>query len=156
MTTAEDQRGALSRVALRCTRAVLIALVAAVAVLVHHETATPMPHIPPSLAVQAADMAGMSHGPGPSTQVRPAAHAPHAAPPGTTAPVAVGGDGLSSCTSMQHCTAAGVDKVKLVPPAELAVGHTPAAPARAGAGRHAPGTAGRAPPDLTFLSRLLL
>ncbi|MEU9155775.1 hypothetical protein AB0D59_35810 [Streptomyces sp. NPDC048417] len=153
MTTAEDLRSAIARVALRCTRAAVITLVATFAVLVHHETAAPMTHIPPSHAAEAADMAGMSHGPAPSTQVRSDTHT---APPGTATPVVLGDDGFCSGMAMQHCSTAGVDTVKLVPPAEPAVGHTPAALSRAGAGRHGPGTTGRAPPDLTLLSRLLL
>ncbi|MER7693973.1 hypothetical protein [Streptomyces sp. NPDC097610] len=153
MTTAEDLRSAIARVVLRCTRVAVIALVATLAVLVHHETAAPMTHIPPSRAAEAAGMAGMSHGPVPSTQVRSDAHA---GPPGTAAPVAVGDDGFCSGMAMEHCSTASVDTVKLVPPAEPAVGHIPAALSRSGAGRDAPGTAGRAPPDLALLSRLLL
>ncbi|OIJ84671.1 hypothetical protein [Streptomyces colonosanans] len=154
MTTAEDRRSGASRVVLRCTRVAAIALVAVLAVLVHHETATPMTHVQPSSRmVEAIGMAGMDHGSAPPARSRSDAPALLS---GATAPVAVGPDGPCSGMAMQHCSAAGVDTVKLVPPAGLAVGHTPAAPSRAAAGRDIPGTVSRAPPDLSLLSRLLL
>ena len=56
----------------------------------------------------------------------------------------------------QHCSAAGVDSVKLAPPHQSFAGCAPTLCARAAAGRLVPGTTGRAPPDLSVLSRLLL
>ncbi|MDR3081553.1 MAG: hypothetical protein LBV60_11615 [Streptomyces sp.] len=159
MTTAEQRRSGAWRVVLRCTRGAVIALVAVLAVLVHHETAAPAPHVPPSRTLEAVGMAGMTgmaamdHGSVPPAQTRSAAHA---LPSRSAAPVAAGIDGACTGMAMQHCSAAGVDTVKPVPPAESTVGHTPAAPSRAAAGRDIPGTVGRAPPDLSLLSRLLL
>ena len=153
MTTAEDRRSGAWRVVLRCTRAAALALVAVLAVLVHHETVMPMTHVPSARTVEAVGMAGMVHGSVPPAHTRSEAPAQLSS---TTTPVAVGPDGPCSGMAMQHCSAAGVDTLKLVPPAELAVGHVPAAPSRAAAGRDIPGTVGRAPPDLSVLSRLLL
>ncbi|MGW3497959.1 hypothetical protein [Streptomyces sp. NPDC001020] len=152
MTTAEDRRSAW-RVVLRCTRAVVIALVVVLAVLVHHETVAPMTHVPSSRTVEAVGMTGMDHGSVPPARSHSAAPAPLA---NAAAPVSLGSDGACTGAGMQHCSAAGVDTVKLVPPSEPAVNHALAVPSRAAAGRDVPGTVGRAPPDLSLLSRLLL
>jgi hypothetical protein len=149
MATAEDRRSG----ALRCTRAAVIALVAALAVLVHHETTAPMAHVPPSPVVEAGDVMGMDHGSFPAAPRRSGAHARLS---GTAVPMAVGDGGSCSGLAMQHCSAPGVDTVKLVPPAQAAVGHAPVAPSHAAAGRNVLGTVSRAPPDLSLLSRLLL
>jgi hypothetical protein len=154
MTTAEDRRYGAWRVVLRCTRAAVIALVAALAVLVHHETAPPMAHVPPSPVVEAGDVMGMDHG---SVSAAPRHSDAHTRLSGTPVPVAAEDGGYCSGLAMQHCFAAGVDTVKPAPPTQAAVGHAPAAPSRAAAGRNVPATVSRAPPtDLSLLSRLLL
>jgi hypothetical protein len=57
---------------------------------------------------------------------------------------------------MQHCAAAGVDSLKFMPPHQPSTGCAPAIHPGAAGGRDVPGTTGRAPPDLSVLSRLLL
>lgn len=66
-----------------------------------------------------------------------------------------GDDGPCSGMGVQHCSAAGIDVVKHMPPSEPWVGRegdVHAIPA----GRPVPGTVRWAPPDLSVLSRLLL
>ncbi|MEV5987157.1 hypothetical protein AB0L85_19370 [Streptomyces sp. NPDC052051] len=144
MTTAEGRRGAAGAV-LRGTRAAVLVLVAVLAVLVHHELVAPMVHVPAARTVAAApasDMTGMDHGSVPLI--------------GASDSVAMDLDGACTGVGTHHCTAAGVDTVKTVPPTEVAVGDAPPVPSHAVAGRDVPGTVGRAPPDLSLLSRLLL
>jgi len=153
MTTAEDRRSTTGCIVLRCTRAAVIALVAVLAVLVHHETVAPMPCIQPGHMVAAAEMTGVDDGPLPSAPGRSDARVPQA---GATDPAAVGDDGSCSGTTMQHCSTAGVNTVELAPPAQAAVDQIQAAASPAVAGREVPGTVVRAPPDLSLLSRFLL
>ncbi|KUN82212.1 hypothetical protein AQJ66_22585 [Streptomyces bungoensis] len=136
MTAGGDRRGSTSCPAVVWTRTVVIALVAALAVLVHHEAATAVSHVPSSGTMRAMG-ADMKH----------AGFAPTAS-----------GDG-NACSGMTgpHCSAASVETVKPAPPAAAAVGHTTASsPRTPPTGRSVPGTVGRAPPDLSFLSRLLV
>ncbi|AGP53536.1 hypothetical protein M271_09615 [Streptomyces rapamycinicus NRRL 5491] len=131
-------------------------LFAAFAVLLHHETNAAV-----SPSVRVSDMRGMAH----------MVHAPSAAMSGNggmsahrgghdgtaraSAPAAHGDDGPCSGMGVQHCSAAGVDVVKHLPPSGPWVGRegdVHAIPA----GRPVPGTVSRAPPDLSMLSRLLL
>ncbi|MGW5611607.1 hypothetical protein ACWEWI_37210 [Streptomyces sp. NPDC003753] len=149
MTTADHRPGGPCGAALRWSRAVVIALVAALAVLVHHETAAAITHVPP---VQSS--AGMHHTATPAMSIHPGGNA---ALFSVTAPAAVhNDDGACSSTVMQHCSAAGVDSLKLAPPHQMAPGCPAAVHPGAAPGRDVPGTTGRAPPDLSVLSRLLL
>lgn len=148
MTTAGHRPDGARSAALRWTRAAVIALLAALAVLVHHETAAALTHTPPAGA-----MAGMHHTATPAMSVHTHGHAGRS---GVTVPTESHGDGGGcSGTTMQHCSAAGVDSMKLVPPHQPSVGCAPAPCASASVGRDIPGTTGRAPPDLSVLSRFL-
>ncbi|MFJ9870244.1 hypothetical protein [Streptomyces sp. NPDC101165] len=149
MTTADHRPDGAHGAALQWTRAAVIALMAALVVLVHHETPAAITHLSPARA-----MAGMGHTARPTLSV----HASdHAMPSLATGPTAIHDDaGACSGTVMQHCAVAGVDGTKLVPPHHASTGCAPAAPAGTAAGRDVPGTTGRAPPDLSVLSRLLL
>ncbi|MFE0250147.1 hypothetical protein [Streptomyces sp. NPDC059010] len=146
---------------LRWTRAAVITLVAALAVLVHHETAAALTHVPPARASGPSSVAGMHNGvagthntDAPATLVHTGGHS---MPPGVTDPTtAHEGDGACPGSLMQHCSAAGVDSMKLPPPHQPSTGSASALPPGAAVGRDVPGTAGRAPPDLSVLSRLLL
>ncbi|MFJ8114034.1 hypothetical protein [Streptomyces sp. NPDC096132] len=148
MTTADHRPYGARGAAPQWTRAAVIALMAALAVLVHHETAAAVTHVLPARA-----MAGMGHTAMPAPSVHTSGHA---MPSLTTGPAAIHDDaGTCSGTVMQHCAAVGVDGMKLVPPHQPSTCGAPAFPGTAG-GRDVPGTTGRAPPDLCVLSRLLL
>ncbi len=167
--------------AVRWARAVVVALLAAVAVLVHHDATGPKAVPGPSAAMGATHGMGAMHGMGArdgmgamhgmgATHRSGATHRMSLVSPApvttTTAVTAMGGAGAdlpagsgdSTCASAVtgHCSAASLDTVQLVPP--------PADP-RAGPGdavrgvraAHSPhGVAHRAPPDLSLLSRLLI
>ncbi|MFF7645854.1 hypothetical protein [Streptomyces canus] len=153
MATAAHRERAAHGGVLRWTRAVGIALVAVLAVLVHHETATPVTHVPPARASGTSSLAGMDHSPASVVSVAASGHAESL---GITAPIASHDHGACSGTTMEGCSAAGVDSVKLAPPHHPATGCAPALSPHSAAGRDVPGTTGRAPPDLSALSRLLL
>jgi hypothetical protein len=153
MTTADHRPDGARGAAARWTRAAVIALVAALAVLVHHETAAAVTHVPSARVSGTSSMAGMHHKAPPAMPVHMSGHA---MPSAVTAPAAVHDGGACSGTAMQHCSAAGVDSMKLVPPHQPSTGCAPAISPSAAAGRDVPGTTGRAPPDLSVLSRLLL
>ncbi|MFI0731478.1 hypothetical protein ACH4S9_21185 [Streptomyces sp. NPDC021225] len=149
MTTAGTRRIRARGGAVRWTRVAVIALFAALVVLVHHETAAVSA---PAHATAMSGMPGMGHAPATATPLDATGHGSAAWP---AAPVADSDVGPCPGMAMQHCATAGVDVVKIAPPAELRVGvgrDTRAAPA----GRDVPGTVSRAPPDLSVLSRLLL
>ncbi|MFF4548387.1 hypothetical protein [Streptomyces sp. NPDC001435] len=149
MTTAGHRSDGARSAALRCTRAAVIALLAALAVLVHHETAAALTHVPPAGA-----MASMHHTATSAMSVHTSGHAGQS---GVTVPTAGHDDGgACSGTAMQHCSAAGVDSMKLSPPHQPSIDCAPAPCAGAAVGRDIPGTTGRAPPDLSVLSRFLL
>jgi hypothetical protein len=153
MVAAGDRRGSASGAAAVWTRAVVIALIAAIAVLVHHEAPDVASHVPVAGAMQAMG-ADMKHdrSASPSAPLLRHAPVPHAA-----ATVASGGDGACSGMAGQHCSTASVETVKLTPPADAVLGHTtPSSATTPPAGRALPGTVGRAPPDLSVLSRLLV
>ncbi|MBW8795383.1 MAG: hypothetical protein JF597_17820 [Streptomyces sp.] len=149
MTTATDRRAGPRGSAVRCARAVVVALLAALAVLVHHDT---MSVVMPVHSTSA--MAGMDHTSAAMTPTAaPAAH-------GTALKVAntaMGDDG-GACPGpgMQHCSAGDVGTAKLLPsPAAVTIVRSDALrgmPAR----RDPTGTSHRAPPDLSVLSRLLI
>ncbi|WP_435613308.1 hypothetical protein [Streptomyces sp. bgisy159] len=156
-------------------RAAVVAVLAVLAVLVHHETSAPVSHAAPASAPHRASGPSTPHHPsGPSTPHRasgPSGPSAHVSPaPGASAPsqvtatatavapvpVAIGDGGPCSGSAGQHCSAAGVDTVKILPPAGAIAGRAPARAGRLAGGPGMPGTVGRAPPDLSVLSRLLL
>ncbi|MCQ8193084.1 hypothetical protein [Streptomyces rugosispiralis] len=139
-----------------------VALFAAFAVLLHHETNAAVSH-----SVRATDMGGMARMvdvPDMSGMAR-MVHAPpatmsahgggHDGTARASAPAAHGDDGSCSGMGVQHCSAAGIDVVQHMPPSEPWVGREGDVHATP-AGRPVPGTVSRAPPDLSVLSRLLL
>ena len=123
----------------RWTRAAVIALLAALAVLIHHESAgvATEPASAPAAHVMTYGMP-MSGG--------------HAAPVRATTISAEG----AACEgmAMQHCSAASLDVVKLLPPARSPAPQDSAAHEAVTAGTKAAGTVCRAPPDLSVLSQL--
>ncbi len=149
----------------RWARGVVIALLAALAVLIHHESAAvavgPVsssaahimtPGMVPGMAMSggraAPSQATTGHGHG-SAAAQDAERAPAAGP----AMISAEGpacDGMH----MPHCSAASLEVVKLAPPAPTPVFQDPAAQEAAASGAKAAGTVGRAPPDLSVLSRL--
>ncbi|MFJ9118839.1 hypothetical protein ACIRJO_25170 [Streptomyces sp. NPDC102394] len=151
MTAAMDERVRPSGGAVRCARAVVVALLAALAVLVHHDTTS---MAMPARAMSA--MAGMGHDTG---------HAGMTATPTSTVDATAlrtvdipmdRDDGACSGSAMQHCSAGDIGTAKLVPPADaVTVGRSHLPPA-AFAGHRWPGRSHRAPPDLSLLSRLLI
>ncbi|ALV33223.1 hypothetical protein [Streptomyces sp. CdTB01] len=153
MTTADHRPGGARAAALRWTRAAVIALVATFAVLVHHETAAAITHVPPTGTSETSGIAVMHHA---APLAMPGHTSGHAISPGVTAPAASDDAGVCSGMVMQHCSAAGVDSMKLPPPHLPSTGCAPCLGSGAAIGRVVPGTTGRAPPDLSALSRLLL
>lgn len=137
--------------AVHWARGAVIALLAALAVLIHHETAaitaTPMQHAAHSPYVGHA-MPGMV----PSSAAGPHGSAAHRT---LDAPAPEHGLDGSTCAGpgMQHCATASVDTVKLAAPPQ---GHAKQAanPHQAKPGLVPAGTIGRAPPDLSVLSQL--
>ncbi|MFI0538536.1 hypothetical protein ACH3VS_06565 [Streptomyces sp. WSLK1-3] len=154
MTTTLHRPGARG-VTARWIRAVVIALVAVLAVLVHHETAPAITHVPPTGGSGTSSMAGMRHTAAPTP---PAQTNGHMAAPGLTVPPAAHeDDGTCTGTAMQHCSAAGVDSLKLAPPHQPARDVVSAVHPGAADARDVPSTSNRAPPDLpVLLSRFLL
>ncbi|MFI9080841.1 hypothetical protein ACIGW8_30955 [Streptomyces sioyaensis] len=157
MTTAHDRRCDVARVIVGWTRAAVITLVAALAVLVHHEMGpTATTHVPSVQIVEAVGMAGVA-GTGHGRMVPMSAHACGPAPSSpAAAPAAASEGGTCSGMAMQLCSTASVDTTKLMPPSRPAIGCDPARCRRIAAGREVPGTVSRAPPDLSLLSRLLV
>ncbi|MFD9288401.1 hypothetical protein ACFWBV_08835 [Streptomyces sp. NPDC060030] len=135
----------------RWARGVVIALCAALAVLVHHETAaiavTSAPsaphagHLMPGTASSSAGAMPMSSV-ADHTDVLGASPSAHSSP-------------HSACATpgLQHCTTASIEVVKLAVPSQGHAGQ-PANPYQAHAGPVSAGTIGRAPPDLSVLSQL--
>ncbi|WP_063827550.1 hypothetical protein [Streptomyces qaidamensis] len=139
--------------AIRCAGGAVIALLAALAVLIHHETAAvldaPAQHATHSTHIGHA-MPGMASSSAAATrQVSDLAHADRF---GAPAP-AHGIDG-STCAvpGMQHCTTGNVEVLKL--PTPQGTPTQTASPYQAQPGPRPAGTVGRAPPDLSVLSRL--
>ncbi|MFF4117499.1 hypothetical protein ACFY0P_29115 [Streptomyces sp. NPDC001714] len=135
---------------------VLIALCAALAVLVHHETAAvgASPMTSASSVMNAASMRMMN-----ASSMADAAPAGHVMPgkdtPSAWDPSSPNTADKNACDGhgMQHCAPAGVDTVQIAVPAES--GFSPFADlGEAAAGRAPVGVVGRAPPDLSILSQL--
>ena len=153
MTAGEARRVRARSGAVRWTPAAVIALIAALAVLVHHETAAgAVARTPASAASVMSGMPGMGSLPSMTMPMDPAGH--ETAPRAGT-PVTDSADGACSGMAMQHCSTANVDTVKLVPPSEPGLGRDDTSNGPP-SGRYVPGTVSRAPPDLSVLSRLLL
>ncbi|MEU1850755.1 hypothetical protein ABZ499_16140 [Streptomyces sp. NPDC019990] len=147
--------------AVRWVPAAVIALLAALAVLMHHETApaaigsaapsarhamTPGTMMPGGHAAPVTTMSGHRH----------TSAAGQAAEPTTAAPSTMSGaDGpLCSGMAMQHCSTAGSAAVKVPVPIRTWVPWQLPAPGAVAPGPHSAGTAQRAPPDLSVLSQL--
>ncbi|MFF6829139.1 hypothetical protein [Streptomyces longwoodensis] len=136
----------------RWARGVVIALCAALAVLVHHETAeiavTSGPsaphagHVMPGMASSSSAIAMPMGSAAGHMDVLGASLSTHSSP-------------HSACATpgMEHCTTASVEAVKLVPPSQVLAGQS-ANPYQAQSGSVSAGTIGRAPPDLSVLSQL--
>lgn len=126
--------------AVRRAYGVLLALCVALAVLVHHET----------FATSTSSLPTAVH----------AAHAVHATAGGTapsvsdTSPHNADGSGCAE-PGTQHCATASVDTVQLAVPGRSAFDPL-AHPLPVAAGRTPGAAVGRAPPDLSVLSRLRL
>lgn len=149
MTTAGHRSDGARGAVLRWTGSAIITLLAALALLVHHGTADVLTHVPPARA-----MAGMHHTAPPPKSVHTSGNA---MPLAVTPPAAAHRDDGACCaTAGQHCSAAGVDGLKFGPPHQPCTGCAQAVHSGAAGGRDVPGTTGRAPPDLSVLSRLLL
>lgn len=151
MTTATDRRARSRGSAVRCARAVVIALLAALAVLIHHDTTTAAM---PARAMSA--MAGMDHTPATIAMTTTAASAGHDTALQATNTATDDDIGACSGPAMQHCSAGDVATAKPAPPPAAA--HLGRSDASHGlfAGHGLPGTSHRAPPDLSVLSRLLI
>lgn len=153
MATADHRRGAAPGATPRWMRAALVAVVAILAVLVHHETAAAITHVPPASASGSVSLAGMRHS---TTATVPMHMDGRPTTPGATTPLASDDNGACSVTAMQHCSAAGIDTMKLAPPHQPFTGRAPGMHPGTAVGRAVAGTTGRAPPDLSVLSRFLL
>ncbi|MGW2619368.1 hypothetical protein [Streptomyces sp. NPDC001500] len=142
-------------------RAAVVALLAALAVLIHHETVAVAIGSTPSTAVhvmapgmttlagEAAPttvMAGQRHGNARHRAVKPARAA---------APAELRTDGMScSGMAMDHCSSASPEVVKVPPPAQSQGSSGLFPHETVTTGPKAVGTVGRAPPDLSVLSQL--
>ncbi|MGW1619068.1 hypothetical protein [Streptomyces sp. NPDC002172] len=149
MTTATERQAGPRGSAARCARAVVVALLAALAVLVHHDTTSA---VTPAHSMSA--MAGMDHTSAAMTPMpAPVAHGAVL----KTADTATGDDGgACSGPGMQHCSAGNVGTAKLLPPPAAATVVRSDAFRSMPAQRDPTGTSYRAPPDLFVLSRLLI
>lgn len=148
----------------RWTYGVLIALCAALAVLVHHDTASMGASAGITTSsmseVAGSSMPGGSHAAHMAGSSMPSAsHAGHVMPDEgdspTWAPSSPSSADAGGCSAsgMQHCTTAGVASVQLAVPDEGKC--SPLISLREAAAGRVPDTAvGRAPPDLSVLSQL--
>ncbi|MEV5954767.1 hypothetical protein AB0M11_13515 [Streptomyces sp. NPDC051987] len=145
--------------ATRWTWAAVVALLAALAVLLHHDTAAPAGPVAPVTAM--GGMPGMTHTTAPATgRTGPAEAAPSSATAPTPAPGQDHDDddgGPCSGPAMQHCSAGDVSGPQLLAPPS-AVRHAVQGflAQRVPAGHVPSGIPHRAPPDLSLLSRLLI
>ncbi|WOT39051.1 hypothetical protein [Streptomyces coeruleorubidus] len=141
----------------RRARAALIALLAALAVLIHHETAaaaissnlssaahmmTPGMVMSGNHAAPATGMSGHGHG--------SAAELTTAAVPTKS----IADSPPCSGMTMQHCATASFEVVKLAPPTQTPVPWGLTVPVGVATGPKAAGAVNRAPPDLSVLSQL--
>ncbi|PWI12692.1 hypothetical protein DI272_43680 [Streptomyces sp. Act143] len=142
-------------------RAAVIALLAAIAVLAHHELSaasggpatasaahpmTPGMRMPAGAAAQDTALPGHRHG-------RTAERGARSAAIGV--PAAGGADRADCCgTATQHCSTAALEVVKLRAPAQTPAPWSPAASGAVPSEPAPTGTVERAPPDLSVLSPL--
>ncbi|MGP4011669.1 hypothetical protein [Streptomyces sp. 4N124] len=145
----------------RWARAAVIALLAALAVLIHHETAAAAIGSAPSSAahVMTPGMVMSGSHAGPATAMSGQEHggaAAQAAEPKTVAVPAKSSADSPPCSgmTMQHCATASFEVVKPAPPARSPVPWGLAVPGAVATGLKAAGTVNRAPPDLSVLSQL--
>ncbi|GAB2625359.1 hypothetical protein GCM10027168_66360 [Streptomyces capparidis] len=150
MTTAGPRWALGRRGATPWARAAVVVLFVVLAVLVHHQS--PAGAVPASPVSAMAGMPDMAHG------ASMTAVSSHGALHGAAAPGGTGHSADGACPGpvMKHCATASVDTVKLPAPPGASAGGAGDSWVRAVAGRHAPGSVGRAPPDLSVLSRLLI
>jgi hypothetical protein len=151
MTAATYRRISPRGSASRWTRAVVVALLAALAVLVHHDT---VGAVTPTTAMSA--MSGTDHAV--SASVRTTARTGHHEAARAAVP-AMDHDGGGACSgpATQHCSSGDVGTPRLLAPPS-ALTHTVQGPSVPGVphGRSRSGVSHRAPPDLSVLSRLLI
>ncbi|GAA3495889.1 hypothetical protein GCM10019016_029900 [Streptomyces prasinosporus] len=154
-------RSRASHGVVRWARAAVIALLAALAVLIHHETAaaaissnpssaahvmTPGTVMPGNHAAPATGMSGHGHG---------SAAAQAAEPTAAAVPTKSNADSPPcSGMTMQHCATASFEVVKLAPPTQTPVPWGLAVPVGVATGPKAAGAVNRPPPDLSVLSQL--
>ncbi|MER5911380.1 DUF6153 family protein [Streptomyces sp. NPDC001982] len=143
MTTASGLRAGHRNGAVRCVWSVVVALFAVLAVLVHHDTT---PAAMPAGTMSA--MAGMDH--------TASASAGHGSAQQVTYPDMGDDSGACSGAGAQHCSSGDVGTATfVVPPTAVLIDRWDAA-SSVSVRRGLPGTAHRAPPDLSALSRLLI
>lgn len=154
----------------RRVRAAVIALLAALAVLIHHETAAAStgPTVTSALhvmtpgmvaagghAAPATAMAGHGHGGTAQHPAHAGAAGQAAEPSDAAAPVTSSTDGPPcSGMAMEHCSTGSLETVKLPMPVPNAVPWGLAAAEAVAAGPKSASRDGRAPPDLSVLSQL--
>ncbi|MEU3338780.1 hypothetical protein [Streptomyces sp. NPDC006668] len=150
MTAATNRRIAAPGGAVRWTWAAVVALLATLAVLAHHDMTAAAMRGPAMSA-----MPGMDHTSAAMTST--AAETDHSEALQSEAPATDGDGGACSGPAMQHCSSGDVGAPQLlVPPSSVPrVGHGDAAYALP-AGHGPPTASHRAPPDLAVLSRLLI
>ncbi|MFF7642877.1 hypothetical protein [Streptomyces canus] len=148
MTTATNRRTPAHGSAMRWTWAAVVALIAALAVLVHHDTSAAAVRTPVMSA-----MPGMDHV---SEAMAPTAvSAGHGTVLGAAGPD-TGDDGACSGPAMQHCSSGDPGTAQLAPPPAVPYATWADTAYGAPAGHDPPGVSHRAPPDLAVLSRLLI
>ena len=150
MTAVANRRGNPRVSDVRGAWGAVLALLAAVALLIHHDTTVMRPAAMNSMS----SMSGMGHGS--AAMIVQSAMPGHGAAPQAAAP-ATGMGGAPACAgpAMWHCSAGDVSAAKFAPPpavstvdgAEIAYGVHTGVPT---------GVSHRAPPDLSVLSRLLI
>lgn len=147
----------------RWAYAAVVVLGAALALLVHHGvTAAPVAVSSSSLHASSLHATPLHATPGhavpgavapPHTMMTTGAGAERTRARPVGPAVDSAGDGACAATGTQHCSTASVDTLKLPPPPRCRAEQAPC-PHRAVTGRKAARTIGRAPPDLSVLSRL--
>ncbi|MGA5189251.1 hypothetical protein ACPCSL_22040 [Streptomyces griseoincarnatus] len=147
--------------AVRWARAAVIALLAALAVLIHHETAAAAIGSTPSSAAHVMTPGMVMSGSHAAAATAMSVHghgsaAAQAAEPTTAAVPTKSNADSPPCSgmTMQHCATASFEVVKLAPPTQTPVPLGLAVPGAAATGPMAAGTVNRAPPDLSVLSQL--
>ena len=138
--------------AVRWVRGTVIAVCAALAVLVHHETAAIALSSVPSATHAGHAMPGVASSSSAAAMPKGSA-ADHTDLLGAHQSAHSSQHNACATPGMQHCSTANVEVVKLAMPPQLHA-EQPAIPAQAEPGPLPAGTIGRAPPDLSVLSQL--